>query len=120
MSPSFSLLDVTDASFSTGGEDGHLIISLDNLNNITLSGDYVTVGTGSKLGPLYWYLWENGGPIPRWLCEDACSFSCFQVNVRQRSELVLKLVSQVIFMVSSGSALSDGACVWTRLSRCRL
>ncbi|EJF63548.1 FAD-binding domain-containing protein [Dichomitus squalens] len=48
------------ASFGTGGEDGHLIISLDNLNNMKLSGEYVTVGAGTKLGPLYHFLWENG------------------------------------------------------------
>lgn len=56
---------MTDASFSIGGEDGHLIVSLDNLDNIALSGEYVTIGTGSKLGPLYWYLWENGGHFAR-------------------------------------------------------
>ncbi|KAI1794830.1 FAD-binding domain-containing protein [Ganoderma leucocontextum] len=62
------------ASFSTGGEDGHLIISLDNLNNFTMFGDYVTMGTGSKLGPLYWYLWENG--------QRAAAFgTCPQVGV---------------------------------------
>ncbi|TBU47404.1 FAD-binding domain-containing protein [Dichomitus squalens] len=62
------------ASFSTGGEDGHLVISLDNLNNITLSGDYVTIGTGNKLGPLYYFLWENG--------QRAAAFgTCPQVGV---------------------------------------
>ena len=87
-----SLIPTTDASFSTGGEDGHLIISLDHLNNMTMSGDYVTVGTGTTLGPLYYFLWKNG-QSRRALTVSVCqcdSYRATQVNALWRSALSLR------------------------------
>jgi len=49
-------------SFGLGGEDGHLVIELDRMNNVLLDKEtgIATVQGGSRLGHVAWELYKQG------------------------------------------------------------
>jgi FAD/FMN-containing dehydrogenase len=50
------------ASFGLGGEDGHLVVQLDRMNNVTLNNEtqIATVQPGARLGHVATLIYEQG------------------------------------------------------------
>ncbi|KAI0744336.1 FAD-binding domain-containing protein [Daedaleopsis nitida] len=59
------------AAYGLGGEDGHLIVSLDDLRHLSISGDVATIGAGNRLGDVALFLWDNG---QRAMAHGTCPF----------------------------------------------
>ncbi|KAK3387771.1 carbohydrate oxidase from Microdochium Nivale in complex with substrate analogue [Podospora didyma] len=57
------------ASLGFGGEDGHLVVELDRMNNVTLGKDNIaTVQPGTRLGHLATELFKSGRAIAHGTC----------------------------------------------------
>ncbi|KAI0744342.1 FAD-binding domain-containing protein [Daedaleopsis nitida] len=59
------------AAHGLGGEDGHLVVSLDNLRHLSMDGTNAIIGAGNRLGDVALYLWNNG---KRAMAHGTCPF----------------------------------------------